>query len=333
VREMEEVVEVEVIKTFTYGGRTYRPGERAVLPKFIAERAMKYGCAREASAQAQAPAQEAAQAPEIAPVETEEMEVNPQLVAWLQHRGFRKLGEKPVWTKHDKINGQVVRLCVDFQRNPWGTRLAYVLDESTGEWKPSEELRDAEELMLFKRFRDELKKGVEQKLVAKPVEVTTTVETSPGVIAAQKDQQIIVMVEERDEKQILEELMGGVIREYVYQIPGQRPRLSYAGVKEAARLRGNIHVTRIEIEETKDGSMVIAKAEVYDLRHNFKIWGVAQQRKMMRLRDGREVEDEFYLTKVVSKAIRNGLRACIPEGLAAELIARWMKERSGEEAR
>jgi hypothetical protein len=104
-------------------------------------------------------------------------------------------------------------------------------------------------------------------------------------------------------------------------------------VKEAARLRGNIHVTRIEIEETKDGSMVIAKAEVYDLQHNFKIWGVAQQRKMMRLRDGREVEDEFYLTKVVSKAIRNGLRACIPEGLAAELIARWMKERSGEEAR
>ncbi|MFH1821242.1 MAG: hypothetical protein ABH852_02205 [Methanobacteriota archaeon] len=262
-----------------------------------------------------------------------EVFVNPRLAAWLQYRGFRQLGDKPTYTKHDKIGERIVRLCVDFKNNPWGSRLTYALDEGTGEWKDSSELRDAEELLAYKRFRDELKKGNETKLVVKPVASTKATEVAPGIIVAEKDQQIMVVVEERDEKQIMTEMLGEVLKEYVYQISGQKPRLSYAGVKEAARRRGNIHVTKIEIEETKDGSAIIAKSEVYDLQNNFKIWGVAIQKKRMRLRDGCEVEDDFFITKAVSKAIRNGLRACIPEKLVAELISRWLEARTSVEGR
>ena len=263
--------------------------------------------------------------------DTKPVQIDPRLVAWLQHRGFRQLGEKPVWTKHDKIGERIVRLCVDFKNNPWGSRLAYVLDEETGDWKASNDLRNAEELLAYKSFRDELRKCNETKFTVRPIETTKITEAAPGVLVAEKDQQILVMVEEREEKQIMEEMMGEVLKEYVYQIPGQKPRLSYAGVKEAARLRGNIHVTKIEIEETKDGSTIIAKAEVYDLQNNFKVWGVAQQKKKMRLEDGREIDDEFCLTKAAAKAMRNGLRACIPEKLTAELISRWLETRAPAE--
>jgi hypothetical protein len=280
--------------------------------------------------QADAPSREPSKTTEVSPAE-KEVSVDPRLIAWLQRRGFRQLGEKPVWTKHDKIGDRIVRLCIDFQHNRWGSRVAYMMNEDTGNWEDSKEFRDCEELLAYKKFRDELKKGEEQRLVIKPVEAAKATEAGPGVLAAEKDQQILVMVEERDEKQILEEMMGAILKEYVYQIPGQRPRLSYAGVKEAARLRGNIHVTKIEIEETKDGSAIIAKAEVYDLQNNFKIWGVSQQRKKMKLKDGREVDDDFCLTKAVSKAIRNGLRACIPEKLNAELISRWLETHRQEE--
>jgi hypothetical protein len=260
-------------------------------------------------------------------------EPDPRLVAWLQHRGFRRLGDKPVWTKHDKVGGRIARLCVDFQDNPWGSRIAYALDEGTGEWAPSRELRDAEELLAYKSFRDELRRGEGEGLAVRPA--AAPAEAGAGsaggaALAVGSEQELVLMVERRDEDQITREMLGEVLREYVYRIPGLRPMMSYAGIKEAARRRGNIHVTRVEVGETGDGQAYVAKAEVYDLANNFKVWGVAVQRKRMRLRDGTEAEDDFAITKACSKAIRNGLRACIPEKLIAELTARWLEEHGGE---
>jgi hypothetical protein len=261
------------------------------------------------------------------PAKPEAEPADPRLLTWLNQHGFRQLSNKPVYVKHDKIGGRIVRLVVDFKDNPWGNRYAYTLNEETGQWEDSREFRDSEELLAYKQFRDELRRGtqVSVRVASRPKEV----EVAPGIVALQNEQQLYVMVEQRDEEQVMRELLGEVLRQYIYRFEvGGRvvTNISYAGVKEAARRRGNIHVTRVEVDETKDGRAVIAKAEVYDLQNNFKIWGVAVQPKMMRLRDGSEVEDQFCVQKAVSKAIRNGLRACIPEKLIAELVSKWLEE-------
>ncbi|MBW2674016.1 MAG: hypothetical protein JRD89_11470 [Deltaproteobacteria bacterium] len=199
-----------------------------------------------------------------------------------------------------------------------------MLNEETGEWEESRELRDAaEDLLAFKRFRDELERGGRERLTVKPVPKPGGAPAGGQALTVEEGQELILMVEQRDEQQIMQEILGDVLRQYVYRFEvGGRvvTNVSYAGIKEAARRRGNVHVTKVEVEETKDGQAVIGKAEVYDLQNNFKTWGVAVQRKRMRLRDGREVEDDFCVQKAVSKAIRNGLRACVPEKLIAERV-------------
>ncbi|MBW2674349.1 MAG: hypothetical protein JRD89_13225, partial [Deltaproteobacteria bacterium] len=260
--------------------------------------------------------------PGFSPPPPSPAEPDPRLVSFLNTRGFRRLADRPAWTKHDKVGNRIVRLVVDFKANPRGNRYGYVLNEETGEWEESRELRDAaEDLLAFKRFRDELERGGQERLTVKPAPKPGGAPAGGQALTVEEGQELILMVEQRDEQQIMQEILGDVLRQYVYRFEvGGRvvTNVSYAGVKEAARRRGNIHVTKIEVDEMKDGQGYLAKAEIYDLANNFKTWGVAVQRKKMRLRDGREVEDDFCVQKAVSKAIRNGLRACVPEKLIAE---------------
>lgn len=136
-------------------------------------------------------------------------------------------------------------------------------------------------------------------------------------------------LETRDDEQILAELKGELIQEYVYSFPmGGREvvGLSYAGVKAIAQSRGNIKVSMPEIEDRGDFWLVKCLAE--DTRWGLQMPGVSIQHKKMKIR-GELVDDDFCLQKAVSKATRNAIRGVIPESVALKLVADFIKGKKG----
>ena len=131
-------------------------------------------------------------------------------------------------------------------------------------------------------------------------------------------------MEMRDENQILDEIRGNVIQEFVYSFPvGNREviGLSYAGVKQVALKMGSID-TECPIIDERDDSWIV-KIKATDTRRNLSLWGVCMQSKMMKLRGGGSVVDDFALQKCVSKAERNALKKLMPERIIIEMIKQW----------
>jgi len=131
------------------------------------------------------------------------------------------------------------------------------------------------------------------------------------------------IMERKDEDQILSEMKGNVIQEFVYSFKqGQREitGLSYAGVKQIALEMGNIHCSEPVISEL-NGSFV-CKVKAVDVAKNLEMWGVSSQPKQMKTRWGNQ-SDDFAVQKAVSKAERNALRKLMPERLIVEMIKEW----------
>lgn len=149
-------------------------------------------------------------------------------------------------------------------------------------------------------------------------------------------------VEEKDESQILAELAGETIGEYIYETEVKDPKakkkvrkvkLSWAGVKEVARSRGNIVLSEPIITDTDDALRVVIKAT--DLTRNFTVFGGCHQPRLQKVnifdRDTGEITgekydpDPYYFQKALSKAQRNALNLCIPGDYAARCIDRFMR--------
>lgn len=131
------------------------------------------------------------------------------------------------------------------------------------------------------------------------------------------------IMERRDEDQILSEMKGNVIQEFVYSFrQGGREitGLSYAGVKQIALEMGNIHCSEPIISEL-NGSFV-CKVKAVDIAKNLEMWGVSSQPKQMKTQYGPR-DDDFAVQKAVSKAERNALRKLMPERLIVEMIKEW----------
>ena len=116
--------------------------------------------------------------------------------------------------------------------------------------------------------------------------------------------QAIVVRESRDEDQILAEMQGAALDEFVYDFQQGNRRivgLSYAGVKQIAHRIGNIRVLEMAVNEAHDpdgnttGYMVKCKAR--NDATNQEMFGVAQED--VNKQWGR---DGFALAKAVSKA-------------------------------
>ena len=136
------------------------------------------------------------------------------------------------------------------------------------------------------------------------------------------------LMERRDEDQILAELRGHYLEEFVYSFEAGGRRvigLSWAGVKECAYRLGGINVESCEVLELEDAWRVVAKA--VNKVDGSSRWGACQQPKKMRYRDGAEVVDEFALQKAVSKAQRNAIRALLPEIFIKTFIDRYLEEK------
>jgi hypothetical protein len=153
--------------------------------------------------------------------------------------------------------------------------------------------------------------------------------------------QQISEIEQKDENQIMAELAGETVKEYFYEITRYNKKLrkderivklSWVGVREVARSRGNIMVEEPIITETEDAMRFVVRAN--DLTRNFSVFGGTHQPKKQTIKitdkDGNEVgtkqeDDPHYFAKGLSKAQRNALNLCIPGDYAVKLIDRFLR--------
>lgn len=141
-------------------------------------------------------------------------------------------------------------------------------------------------------------------------------------------------MERVDEDQMIEEMRGRVLDNFVYVIESKtktgetKPNfyLTYAGIKTIIQRMGNITIEDVVVTETEDTYR--AKAIVRNTKNNMQVLGIVEQSKTMKLKDGTTVRDEFALQKATSKAIRNAYRLLIPEAVASAIIQEWLKNKS-----
>ncbi|MFA5365563.1 MAG: hypothetical protein WC325_10335 [Candidatus Bathyarchaeia archaeon] len=137
------------------------------------------------------------------------------------------------------------------------------------------------------------------------------------------------IMDNRDENQILSELQGHYLTEFVYSFKaGGRDviGLSWAGVKELAYRYGGIQVESCNIEDKGEFWLVTCKA--LDIEKRNSRFGVATQSKMMKRRDGSAEPDDFALQKATSKAQRNAIRALMPEIAVKQYIDIFLNEKA-----
>jgi hypothetical protein len=131
-------------------------------------------------------------------------------------------------------------------------------------------------------------------------------------------------IEKHDEAAIIADLQGRAIDRLFYELSlrGQlQVALSWPGVKYFTLGQGHISIEQVQLSETTEKLRAIAWA--LDKQRDVRVMGAAEQSKLMTLKDGTKVPDEFALPKVVSKAQRNALRSLIPETLIAEAYKAW----------
>lgn len=180
--------------------------------------------------------------------------------------------------------------------------------------------------ITFLQDNERIKPLIEEYNSKNPNDTKNNSEISNNVQTEVVEQLPYALMERKDEDQILQEIKGNVLEEFVYSFPQgnkQVTGLSYAGVKQIALKMGNIHCEEPILQE--NGSCWISKVKAIDVQRNLEMWGVSVQRKFMELRDGRKLRDDFCVQKCVSKAERNALRKLMPEKIIIEMIKEWQK--------
>ena len=148
-------------------------------------------------------------------------------------------------------------------------------------------------------------------------------------------------IEQKDETQILADMAGEVIQDYIYEFTRfdrrlkktvRMVKLSWIGVREVARAKGNIVLEEPNITETADHWRIVFRGT--DLTRNFSIFGGCHQPKRMTVKkvddrtgevSGEElIDDPYAFTKCLSKAQRNTLEPCIPGNFALKMIDKFL---------
>jgi len=274
-----------------------------------------------------------------------EPEIKGEWVRFLTNRGFsRRSMEENKYTKEAQYEGRPVQLTVDFEKTPKGARYGY--DRESGKSVP--ELREHPDLLFFKKLRDgelTLEESVSRaESEAEKFERIPEEEEKPEERPAEEleipggeiGQKAVQIMEAKDEEAILEDMRGGferspsVIDRYFYEfdVKGRTIRgLSWKGVMEIARIQGHINVETIDVWEDEKGRWQ-AKAWVRDKARDIRVPGfVVQDPESERIPN-----PEFAPRMAARKAVRNGIRALIPEEAILEAYEKW-KERRGERRR
>lgn len=145
------------------------------------------------------------------------------------------------------------------------------------------------------------------------------------IIDTETTEETAHLVEREDEKAILqEEMTGELLQALVYIGKDNKPVLSYAGVKESARRFKNIKYGVSRVEETSD--YFIAYGYAINLADNVNIEIPKRQSKLMTLKDGSKITDEFAFEKACAKAIRNAIKGVIPVQYFQALVQKFLEQ-------
>jgi hypothetical protein len=128
-------------------------------------------------------------------------------------------------------------------------------------------------------------------------------------------------LEKRDEQQILRELEGEQLEEYVYskEIQGRTvTRLSITGTHEAARNRGNFEVVDWRVDYAPN--LVNAVVKIRDLENKCEFLGASSAR----------IDQPFALTLALNKAERNALNKMLPAKWIASMIEEFLDRRKAK---
>lgn len=153
-----------------------------------------------------------------------------------------------------------------------------------------------------------------------------------GIVEQEKPPEIIFLTEKRDEEQIIMEMKNQLARQYVYTIKTWDPEsksmkettsLSYAGVKEAVRKRGNFRFQPCSccgktVHVDEDPKEYRAQVTVHDENRNVMFIGVASAAKNL----------PFAWVLAANKAERNAFRKMLPEKAIALLIEEYLRSQS-----
>lgn len=143
-------------------------------------------------------------------------------------------------------------------------------------------------------------------------------------VETDKIPEVVFLTEKKDEEQIILEMQNQVAREWVYtlNIRGKDvTSLSYAGVKEAVRRRGNFRFVPCShcgktVHVDEDEKEYHALVTVHDENRNVMFIGAASSFKAQ----------PFAWPMAANKAERNALRKMLPEKQIALLIESYLRK-------
>ena len=159
-----------------------------------------------------------------------------------------------------------------------------------------------------------------EKLLAEKEEIkVASIETEPFAI-----------MERADEEQILAELMGNFLDEFVYEFEQQGKKvtgLSLAGVRETVRYMNKNGMARISISDREpkvreEDDWIEVWVYAKDELNGSGAWGIKRQVK--KYVSGKT--NEFAMEQALSKAQRNAQRALIPENYVKEMINKFKNQ-------
>lgn len=204
----------------------------------------------------------------------------------------------------------------DFRKQSKGNFYISHAQEDGGEfWKDKDAKQTPEYVEVRKVLGGDTKEKKEK-----------TVKPEQALSVLESKNQAFDLMNQRDDSQVLLEIQGGFMEEFVYSFPtkeGKVTGLSWAGAKEVARQMGNISAEDCDILEKPDTYLVKCKAK--DTTRNVTMFGVAEQSKNMRLKNGDSIQDLHALSKAVSRAQRNAIRGLIPEIFIKKMIEQYLK--------
>jgi len=240
---------------------------------------------------------------------------------FLEGMGFEASDDKQGLYKKNLPDGS--NAFWDFRKTPKGNFYISHSNDDGGEfWKDKDAKQTPEYVEVRKVLGGETKEKKEKIVQTGPVNAT------PGqsLTVLESKTQAFDIMNQRDDSQVLLEIQGGFMEEFVYSFPtkeGKVTGLSWAGAKEVARQMGNISVEDCDILEKPDTYLVKCKAK--DMKRNVTMFGVAEQSKNMKLRNGEDIRDLHALSKAVSRAQRNAIRGLIPEIFIKKMIEQYLK--------
>lgn len=138
---------------------------------------------------------------------------------------------------------------------------------------------------------------------------------SPEIDHGQGPVQVFQEMERRDESQILAELRGELIEEFVYstQVQGKTvTNLSYAGVKEAIRRKGHVEILDFRIQEDEKEYKAVVCVRDHDNRIDVLGASTAERNK------------PFAWTLAINKAERNAFAKLLPAKWIASTISEYL---------